>query len=206
MRWVAPALAVYRSMRYVFLVLDLREIAPDTPRPIRRAEYERLVEEGFFEGERVELLYGVIVCMSPHGPKHDGALDRIAEILMRALGGRTRIRVQSGFAASDGSEPEPDIAVVPPGDYDDAHPAVAWLVVEVAGSSLAKDRGPKARLYAESGVEEYWIVNLVDGLIEVHTDPRGGLYRAIRRFSRGDVVTPGRFGDVRVAVSEVVRS
>ena len=186
-------------------MLDPVEIAPETPRPIGRVEYERMVECGFFEGERVELLYGIIVRMSPHGPDHDGALGRIAEQLLGALASRAKVRIQSGFAASDGSEPEPDVAVVPPGEYDDAHPSIAWLIVEVAKSSLAKDRGPKARLYAEAGVEEYWVVNLIDGLIEVHTDPRGGLYRHVRPCSHGETIRLQHFADVEIAVSTVLR-
>ena len=186
-------------------MLDPREISPETPRPIRRCEYERMVELGLFEGERVELLYGVIIRMSPHGPEHDAALDRLTELLIRSLAGRARVRVQSGFAASDGSEPEPDIAVVAPQDYDDAHPSAAWLIVEVAKSSLAKDLGPKARLFAEAGVAEYWVVNLVDARVEVHTVPRDGLYRTIQRYSRGDTIELQHFPDCKLPVSEVLR-
>lgn len=164
-----------------------------------------MVDMGIFEGERVELLYGVIIRMSPHGPEHDGALGRLTELLMLMAAGRAKIRVQSGFAASDGSEPEPDIAVVRPADYDDAHPSTAWLIVEVAKSSLAKDLGPKARLYAESRVEEYWVINLVDGVFEVHCDPRDGLYRQIRKHARGDTVQLVHFPDLRIAVSDVLR-
>ncbi len=96
--------------------------------------------------------------MSPHGPVHDAVPARAAKLLLMGLLDRAEVRIQGSFAASDGSEPEPDIAVVPTGEYDDTHPGVAWLVVKVAEASLRKDLGPKARLYAESGVEEYWEV------------------------------------------------
>ena len=187
-------------------MLDPSEINPETPRPIARSEYDRMVEMGFFEGERVELLYGVIVRMSPHGPEHDGALNRLAEILTHALVGRARVRVQSGFAASDGSEPEPDIAVVPLADYDAEHPREAWLIVEVAKSSLAKDLGPKARLYAESGVDEYWVVDLVARRIVVYTGPENGRYLMRRDLARGEVVELRRFAEVSVAVADVLRT
>jgi Uma2 family endonuclease len=186
-------------------VLDPREISPEVPRPVRRVEYERLVESGFFEGERVELLDGVIVAMSPHGPDHDAALGRVAEILMRVLAGRATVRIQSGFAASDGSEPEPDVAVVPPGDYDAHHPSAAWLIIEVAQSSLPKDMGPKARLYAQAGVEEYWVVDLIDGAIAVHAEPRAGFYAHVKRVRRGEDIALRHFSDVHVAVSTVVK-
>lgn len=186
-------------------VLDPLEIVPETPRAITRPEYERMVEIGLFENERVELLYGVIVSMSPHGPEHDAVLDRLTGILVRMLADRARVRIQSGFAASDGSEPEPDVAVVPPGGYDDTHPTVASLIIEVAKSSLAKDRGPKARLYAESGVEEYWVVNLVAQAIEVHVSPRGGIYQTTRSYERGETVRLRHFPDVEIDVATILR-
>jgi Uma2 family endonuclease len=165
-----------------------------------------LVGLGAFEGERVELLYGTIVEMSPHGPPHDAAIEELTEALVTALSGRARVRVQSAFAASDGSEPEPDIAVVPPGDYHRAHPTEAWLVIEVADeTSLNKDRGIKAQLYAESGVPEYWIVNVLDRLVEVHTDIVGGAYTRITPHRVGDTVSPQRFPDVKIPVARVLR-
>src|SRR5688572_1840129 len=125
---------------YASDVLDPREIQPETVRPLRRREYEKLAELGLFEGERIELIEGAIVRMSPHGPAHDSTIDRLTELLVIALRGRARVRVQGAFAASDDSEPEPDVAVIPPRDYDDAHPTEAWLIIEVADTSLAKDR------------------------------------------------------------------
>jgi Uma2 family endonuclease len=186
-------------------VLDPVEIIPETPRPTTRAEYERMVEIGLFENERVELLYGVVVRLSPHGPEHDGVLDRLTELLVQALAGRARTRIQSSFAASDGSEPEPDVAVVPRAEYDDAHPNVAWLIVEIAKSSLAKDRGPKARLYAESTVEEYWVVNLVAQTLEVFTEPTNGLYARTQVYRRGDKVRLKHFSDVEIDVTAILR-
>ena len=143
--------------------------------------------------------------MSPHGPDHDAALGGVAEILMRVLAGRATVRIQSGFAASDGSEPEPDVAVVPPGDYDAHHPSAAWLIIEVAKLSLPKDMGPKARLYAQAGVEEYWVVDLIDGAIAVHAEPRAGFYAHVKRVRRGEDIALRHFSDVHVAVSTVVK-
>ncbi len=179
--------------------------APDSVRPISRAEYEKMVGLDMFVDERVELLYGVIVTMTPTKPPHDGALQRLTRLLVLALDPRAAVRIQSSFAASDGSEPEPDVAVVPPGGYDDAHPSEAWLIVEVAESSLAKDRTVKARLYAESGVLEYWIVNLVDGLVEVHTDIVSGTYARVAPYRKGDSIALQKFPDVEIAVSDVLR-
>lgn len=186
-------------------VLDPSQIAPETPRPIRRDEYDRMVELGLFEGERVELLYGTIVTMSPTGPPHDSAIEELNEKLVVALAGRARVRVQSAFAASDGSRPEPDLAVVPKGPHHQAHPSEALLVIEVAESSLLKDRGVKAQLYAESGVPEYWVVNLRDRVIEVHTDIERGRYATVTSFVAGDSIAVRAFPDVRIAVADVIR-
>src|SRR5688572_7583925 len=102
---------------------SMPDIDPHGPRPIRRVEYERMVDLGLFEDDRVELLYGVITTMSPHGPDHDDAIERLSSRLIPSLATRAKVRIQSAFAASEGSEPEPDLAVVPPRDYRQAHPS-----------------------------------------------------------------------------------
>jgi len=108
------------------------------------------VHRGALEDAHVELLYGRVVSMSPIGGPHRYIVRRLARILNGALGDRANVEVQASFAASDESEPEPDILVVPPGDYLEAAPAKAWLIVEVADSSLARDR-IKAALHAAAG-------------------------------------------------------
>jgi Uma2 family endonuclease len=164
-----------------------------------------MVELGFFQDERVELLYGTVVRISPHGTRHDATVQRLTEMLVLALHGRAAIRIQSAFAASDGSEPEPDVAVVPRGDHDAAHPSAAWLIVEVADSSLMKDRAVKGKLYAESGVLEYWIVNLADGLVEVHTEIVGGRYTRVTPHRTGESISLRQFPDVLIPVAGVLR-
>jgi Uma2 family endonuclease len=185
-------------------VLDLREIAPETPRLLTRAEYEHLVEVGSFEGERVELLEGVIIRMSPISPEHASVIDALTELLVPQAAGRARVRVQNSFAASDASEPQPDFALVPSADYSRAHPTRAFLIIEVANSSLAKDRGLKARVYARSDVAEYWVVNLVDGFIEVFSDARDGLYRHMQTYLPGETVVAKSIQGIAIAVSDVI--
>lgn len=147
---------------------------------------------GAFEDERVELLRGVIVRMSPHGPAHDAPLDRLTELLILALGARAKVRVQSSFIAANDSEPEPDLCVVPRQDYDLAHPNQAYLIVEIAASSLAKDRGVKGPLYAESRVPEYWIVNVSEHSFEVYTDSDGAVYRNVKTCRAGERIQLSR--------------
>lgn len=99
--------------------------------------------------------------------------------------------------------PEPDVAVVPRKSWSKAHPSEAFLIIEVAQSSLAKDRGAKARVYAESGVPEYWVVNVVDGIVEVHTDPLRGAYTRVTPYGRGARVALGAFPDVAIDVTAI---
>ena len=106
--------------------------APENFRPLRRAEFDKLVAAGAFDDERIELLDGVLVPMSPIGPPHSSAVDALTEILVVALQGRARVRVQNPFAASDISEPQPDLLVVARGDYRADHPRTAHLAIEVA--------------------------------------------------------------------------
>jgi Uma2 family endonuclease len=183
-------------------MLDPAEIAPEKLRPLRRVEYDRLVELGVFEDERVELLHGVLVAMSPQGTRHSGTIQRLNMILVPAVVGRADVRVQSPFAASEDSEPEPDLAIVPPGDCFREHPQSALLVIEVADESLRKDRKVKARLYASCGIPEYWVVNLVDLVVEVHTHPARGQYRTLTPHRHGDEIRLVRLPDVIVPVDE----
>ena len=163
-----------------------------------------MVELGLFENERVELVYGVVVEMSPKGARHDAVIQRLTKLAVLALGNRAGVRVQSAFAASDGSEPEPDVAVVPRGDYDDGHPTRAYLLIEVADSSLTYDREVKSKLYAECGVPEYWIVNLVDDIVQVHSAIVRGVYTSITPMRRGDTLASQAFPDVVLDVSELL--
>ncbi len=173
-------------------------------RPLKRVEYERLAELGAFRDERVELVHGRIVRMSPIGGPHSYAVTRLVEILVLALHGRARIQSQSPFAASDDSEPEPDVAVVPVGDYLDAPPGKAFLLVEVAHSSLEDDRGWKASLYAACGVPQYWIVNLAEDVFEVYSEPGVGGYARVTRHARGDELPVAGFDDAVVLVGDVL--
>jgi Uma2 family endonuclease len=173
--------------------------------PMTRAEYEALVRRGALEDARVELLYGRLVSMSPQGEPHTYSVSQLMTLLVRALGDRARVRVQAPFSAPDESEPEPDVAVVAPGDYLDGHPRGAFLIVEVAETSLARDR-VKASLYAAAGVTEYWIVNLPDQVIEVHRKPEAEGYAVVSRHGRGEKLPLAAFEEISLAVSDILPS
>jgi Uma2 family endonuclease len=141
----------------------------------KRVEYERLVDRGVFEpGDRVELIDGLLLVAEPQSSLHYTAVLLVERALARAFGDDWVVRTQAPIALDDASEPEPDVAVVRGvvRDFSAAHPADPVLVVEVAASSLAFDRENKASLYARAGRPEYWIVNLIDRVLEIGREPR----------------------------------
>ena len=148
-------------------MVDARLLAPNTTRGLKRVEYDRLVELGAFEDERVELIEGVIVTMSPNYPEHASPVQLLTELLVPVLVGRATVRIQLPVYAVRESEPEPDVAIVPLGTYRDAHPDRAHCLIEVAHTSVSKDRNIKAPLYAASGFTEYWRVNEPEEVVEV---------------------------------------
>lgn len=158
-----------------------------------REVYDRAVEAGVFGPEdRIELLDGELLTMTPQGSRHAAVATRVGAELARAFGSRAHVRTQMPLAADDDSEPEPDLAVVAGDalDYLDAHPATALLVVEVSDDSLRRDRSVKRRLYARCGIPEYWIVSLPDTRLEVYRRPVGGAYRDAKTLRAGETVSP----------------
>ena len=165
-----------------------------------RAEYERMIDAGIFDSEeRAELIGGEVLVMTPQKSPHATAVSLTLEALRVAFGSGHHVRAQLPLALDPDSEPEPDVAVVPgsPRDYRHAHPTTALLVVEVSDSTLALDRDRKGSLYARAGIVEYWIVNLVDGVLEVYRDPEsvrearyGFAYRTVQRLGGPDHLTP----------------
>ena len=153
--------------------------------------YFDLVETGDLHADdRVELLEGVIVAMSPQNPRHASATTRVDTALRQAVAGRAVVRVQLPLITSPYSVPDPDVTVVPgnDSDYDDRHPSAALLVVEIADSSLLQDRLTKAAIYAAAGIPWYWLVNLRDDCVEVFSAPVAGTrsYAERRIAGRGE--------------------
>lgn len=165
-------------------MLEPSEIASGEFRPLRRAEYERLAELGFFEDEKVELLDGVIVKMSPIGEDHNVYEALLNELMVKALPTHLIVRPQCSFPLSDISEPQPDLAIVERKRLGELLPSPALLIVELADSSLKKDLGLKAKLYAAAGVADYWVVDLRAMAIDVHRSPAGTRFTTVQRFDR----------------------
>jgi Uma2 family endonuclease len=185
-------------------VLDAGEIVPERLRPLRRNEYDRLVEDGLFGDERIELLEGVLVEMTPSGATDADVIGRLTMILVPALVGRALVRVQSPLAISNESEPEPDLAIVAVADYQREHPRHALLVVEVAEASLRKDLGVKATLYARARVGEYWVVDLSTRTVRRHAVPTDDGYTQVTTVGPGEILRPDAFPDLAVPVDDVL--
>lgn len=179
-----------------------------------RLEYDRLIDKGVFgPSDRIELLGGLLVVREPHGSPHALAIRMVEEALRRVFAAGWDVRVQLPVALDDESEPEPDVSVVPGSfrDYRQAHPDHAALLVEVAESSLRLDRSEKASLYARGGLTDYWIVNLVDHVLEVRREPvvdpdtpYGWRYASVLTLRAGDVVTPLAAPHAVIPVAELI--
>lgn len=183
-------------------MLDPALLAPERVRPLRRREYEALVERGMFGDERVELLRGVLVTMSPQGDPHARITAWLAQRLSKSLPfDRFDVRSHSPFSATRDSMPEPDVLVAPRGGR--GHPSEALLLIEVADSSLVKDRELKAAIYAAAHVPEYWIVDLRTSTVDVFTRPGRGGYRSVATHRRGTVLRPTMLPTVAVAVARI---
>ena len=179
-----------------------------------RAQYERAIECGIFrDDERLELLDGVLVVKEPQSDPHLVAIDLVADVLRRAFGAGWLVRQQAHFASGRMSRPEPDVYVVPgsPRDYVQAPPSRPVLIVEVSKSRLRFDRRRKSAIYARAGIQDYWIVNLVEGVVEVRRDPgrlplpeRGRGYRSSVRFAAADVISPLASPHARIPVADLL--
>lgn len=183
---------------------NLPEVDSSRVRRLKREEYDRLVELGVFEREHVELIRGVIVRMSPQGAAHAAPIEVLNELLVPALLGRARVRVQLPLVAPDDSEPEPDVAVVDRADHTMQHPNAAHLVIEVARTSAEYDRATKGPLYAAMNVPEFWVVDVTAKAIEVYRRPREGRYEEATVLRAGATVALAAFPDVAIDVATVL--
>lgn len=165
-------------------------------------EYHRMHDAGILsEDDQVELIDGEIVQMSPIGSQHAACVDRLVALLFARFLGQIQIRVQSPVMLDDHSEPEPDVALLhlKANAYADAHPGPddILLVVEVADATLDFDRTVKMPRFAAAGIQEAWIVNLLEGCIEVYREPGKEGYHKRQIYQRGDswesVIFPGVF-------------
>ncbi len=179
-----------------------------------RAQYERAIECGIFrDDEHLELLEGVLVVKEPQGEPHAATVDLVVLALRRVFGEGWLVRAQVHFASGRLSRPEPDVYVVQgsPRDYLRVAPRQPALIVEVSQSRLAFDRQRKSAIYARAGIRDYWIVNLVESVVEVRRDPgplappaRARGYRSIEIFRTPAVIAPLAAPAARIAVADLL--
>jgi Uma2 family endonuclease len=177
-----------------------------------RQEYDRLAETGILApDERVELLEGEIVTMTPQHSPHSASIGLAEAALRKAFGPAHWIRIQLPLIVDPDSEPEPDLTVVlgSPRDYVAEHPRTALLVVEIADSTLKRDREHKSPIYARAGIPEYWIVNLVERCLEVYRDPvaspgQPARYRVSRKIAPTETVSPLSTPHISIPIDELL--
>lgn len=166
-----------------------------TRRALTVAEYHRMGEVGILqEDDRVELIEGELVAMTPIGSNHSGTINTLTRALVMAVGNRGVVAVQNPVQLDDLSEPLPDFSILRsrPDDYRRAtpRPDEVLLIIEVADSSLAYDRAIKRALYARHGIPEFWMVNLQANSVEVCRKPAGEAYTDISTIERDDTLEP----------------
>jgi Uma2 family endonuclease len=172
-------------------------------------EYLRMGEAGILkEGDRVELINGEIIRMSPIGIRHIACVDRANMLFAGALQGRAIVSVQNPVRLSEYTEPQPDIVILRPrADYYSFSrhtPADVFLMIEVADSSLEYDSQAKLLLYALSGISEVWIEDLRNDQLLVHRNPEGDRYTTSQAMRRGDSISPLAFPDLTTRIEDLL--
>lgn len=171
-------------------------------------EYHRMIEVGILgEDDHLELLAGKLVLMSPIGSRHSTAVNRLAKILIKAVPSGLEVSTQNPIQIPNHSEPEPDLAILQ-GSFDTfatRHPlpVEVLLVVEVADTTLEKDQKVKLPLYAAAGIPTYWIVDLENRQIQVHTAPQNELYAQRRLYEATDNIHLPILS-IDIAVSDII--
>jgi Uma2 family endonuclease len=172
-------------------------------------EYHRMAEAGILsEDDRVELIDGEIIKMSPIGSRHVACVNRLNAVLTSAIGRAAIVSVQNPFAVNDYSEPQPDIVILKPRNDFYAHSLPTaqdvLLIIEVADTSLSYDRNVKVPAYARAGVPEVWIADLAGGGIEAYSEPVSEVYQNIRWASRGQISRPEQLPGISIGVDAIL--
>lgn len=192
---------------------DVIGLLPRNPwvarRPLTVSEYHRMAEVGILtEGDRVELIEGELIAMTPIGSQHAGAVNAIAYALFHAVGERGIVAVQNPVQLDERSEPQPDFAVLRPrADFyrqTTPGPGDVLLIIEVADSSLSYDRAIKRALYARHRIPEFWIVNLAANEVEVCRSPVGDEYTSVFRVGREGRLQPALLSGVTILAAALL--
>ena len=172
-------------------------------------EYYRMAEAGILtENDRVELIDGEIIKMSPIGSRHAACVKGLIQLLPQRMGATALLSVQDPIRLNDFSEPEPDVALLRPRSdrYVQAHPMPSdvLLVIEVADTTALSDRNVKVPLYARAGIPEVWLIDLPQDLIEVYAQPADSVYQVQRQARRGMQVTAETIPQLSLSIDDVL--
>jgi Uma2 family endonuclease len=172
-------------------------------------DFYRMAEVGILtDSDRVELIEGEIVEMSPIGDRHLMSVTRATMIFARGLGDRVVVSVQNAAYLDRYNEPQPDLVLIRPreGFYGTGrpHPEDVVLLVEVSDTTLRFDRTVKLPICARNGIRELWIVDLTNDAIHVHRDPKGQTYASMATYVRGEFVSPQAFPDFTIRVDDLL--
>lgn len=186
------------------------QVQPEpTPRRFSVDEYYAMAEAGILaRNERVELIDGEIITMSPIGNPHGAGVDRATDLIVPLVTSRAIVRVRAHVRLADDCQPEPDLMLLARRDdfysAEAPGPSDVLLLIEVADSSLSYDRNRKLPLYARHGIPEVWIENIPDGAIEEYSNPVNGEYTETRTYRPGDTISPQAFPDLDLPVSQLI--
>ncbi|MFH1741687.1 MAG: Uma2 family endonuclease [bacterium] len=172
-------------------------------------DYYRMGETGILtEDDRVELLKGEIIQMTPIGSRRAACVDRLNRLLSQRFGKETIVRVQNPVRIGEDTEPQPDLMLlrIRPDFYAHAHPKPEdiFLLIEVADTSADFDREVKIPLYAQAGIPEVWLVDLPGEYVEVHSKPSATGYDNVQRMDRGQSLCPEAFAEIRLNVADML--
>ncbi|GCA87773.1 Uma2 family endonuclease [Microcystis aeruginosa] len=172
-------------------------------------EYEKMATQGIIKpDEKVELIRGEIIKMSPMGTRHAACIARLTQLFYRKFGDLILLGVQNPIRLNNNSQPEPDLSLlIPRSDfYVAAYPGPQdiYLIIEVSDSTLDYDRYTKIPLYAEANIQEVWIINLKEECLEVYRHPLQGSYQAMQKYYRGESIFIEFFSEIELTLIEIL--
>lgn len=161
-------------------------------------DFRAMTEAGLFIDQKVELLNGVVVDMSPANPEHEDSIDELDEKMQRVFSAKARVRVEKAFDINDDYWlPHPDIVLAKRKRYGDnpPKPEDIFLIVEVSNTTLTEDLGKKLKRYASLGIKDYWVANIKEKVWLVHREPSTETYLSVTRVPFGQNLAPLAFPD-----------
>ena len=172
-------------------------------------QYYKMLEAGVFsENERVELIRGEIIKMSPIGIHHSACVKRLNKLFILRLAETVTVGIQDPVRLNDNSEPQPDVSLLErrPDFYETQHPQPenVFLLIEVSDTTIKYDREVKVPLYAENNIVEVWLVNLTEECLEVYRQPKANGYEIVQTFQRGENLTIQALPNVTFTVDEIL--